>query len=203
MWTLRDSAPQIIGHQVLAYSLHQQTCTQRFAGVGGWGPYHYPWRVGCMGGGGKQCQNHNKPIDCGKSCGKFEVPPRPPWCTCARANCGAVCRCHFSLRQARSHDRPAVHNIIGSVAHGSGGLNHSTRDFPPCLLASKGHIGYAALCEGPCGPGECDALAVDGSSLSGVRIVARRLRKVSFSFLKTGAQLFALRFVWTCFVCFC
>ena len=34
---------------------------------GGFGPYHYPWRVGWMGGGGKKCRDHS-----------VEPPSTPP-----------------------------------------------------------------------------------------------------------------------------
>ena len=41
---------------------------------GGFGPYHYPWRVGWEGGGGKRCRDHagEKLYDCGQGCNHFE-----------------------------------------------------------------------------------------------------------------------------------
>lgn len=41
---------------------------------GGFGPYHYPWRVGWQGGGGKKCRDHagEKLYDCGAGCNQFE-----------------------------------------------------------------------------------------------------------------------------------
>ena len=40
---------------------------------GGFGPYHYPWRVGWMGGGGNKCRDHagEKTYDCGDACNEF------------------------------------------------------------------------------------------------------------------------------------
>ena len=41
---------------------------------GGFGPYHYPWRLGWEGGGGNKCRDHagEKTYDCGKGCNQFQ-----------------------------------------------------------------------------------------------------------------------------------
>eukprot|EP01043_Picozoa_sp_COSAG02_P007552 COSAG02_NODE_228_length_28131_cov_25.387093_2_plen_444_part_00 len=41
---------------------------------GGFGPYHYPWRVGWQGGGGKKCRDHagEQLYDCGQGCNQFK-----------------------------------------------------------------------------------------------------------------------------------
>ena len=59
---------------------------------GGFGPYHYPWRVGWMGGGGKKCRDHS-----------VEPPstPPPPGFT---HNNG-----HHSPAHARAHTHTHTH----------------------------------------------------------------------------------------------
>jgi hypothetical protein len=61
-------------------SLAVDGVSKSYTGVttpGGFGPYHYPWRVGWSGGGGVRCRDHasgedSKMYDCGPACNQFK-----------------------------------------------------------------------------------------------------------------------------------